>query len=342
MKRTSTLKYIANELGISVSTVSRAINGKSGVNKKTKEKVLKAAEKYSYTPNEVARSLQKSSTETIAVVLPDISETFFGTIVKGIEKIVSKSGYMIILADTHEKSEKEEQYLDMLYKRRIDALVLATVGCDKKHIKPYLANDIPIVFIDNMPDISDVDAITIDNCMASSLAVSYLSSNGHKDIAVIIGSTEESTGTERLAGYKQAMENCKLSISDKLIKFGDYKFQSGYNAMMNLIQNKDSAPFSAVYVTSEKMTYGALHAIQDSGLKVPEDISLIGFDVHNLSDGRDKVITSVCQPEESIGEKVGELLLERLNSANGGDSPKTRQLLSPFLSEGNTVKQLLS
>ena len=105
----STLKYIAKELGISASTVSRAVNGKSGVKNSTKERILEAVKKYSYTPNEVARSLQKSSTETIAVVLPDISETFFGTIVKGIENIVSKSGYMLFLADTNEKTEKENK-----------------------------------------------------------------------------------------------------------------------------------------------------------------------------------------------------------------------------------------
>ena len=116
MKSNSTLKYIANEMGVSVSTVSRALNGKSVVNEETRKKVIEMAKKYAYVPNEVARSLQKSSTETVAVVLPDISESFFSKIVKEIERVMVRHGDMIILADTHERPDKEKKYLEMLYR----------------------------------------------------------------------------------------------------------------------------------------------------------------------------------------------------------------------------------
>ncbi len=335
----STLKYIAKELGISASTVSRAVNGKAGVKEKTRVRVLEAVNKYSYIPNEVARSLQKSSTETIAVVLPDISETFFGIIVKEIENVVSKSGYMLILSDTYEKAEKERKNLDIIYKRRVDALVLATVDCSGESVGRFIENDIPVVFIDNIPKISDINAITIDNKKAGKIGVEYLISHGHINVAVIIGSIDETTGADRLAGYKEALSENKIEYNDGLVKYGDYKLESGYRAMCELIENRESAPFSAVFVTSEKMTYGALRAIRDKGLRVPEDISVVGFDIHNLKDDRRQMITSVRQPEDDIGKKVGELLMKSLGDKEN-QLKKEKILLDPYIENGDTVRNI--
>ena len=336
--KTSTLKYIAKELGISASTVSRALNGKSVVKEETRKLVLEAAKKYSYTPNEIARSLQKSSTETIAVVLPDISETFFGTIVKEIERTVAREGYMLIIADTHEKVEKELKILDMLYKRRVDALVLATVDCTGETVSRFLQSGTPAVFIDNIPEIEDIDTITIDNRKASILAVQHLADNGHRDIAAIFGSEQETTGAQRLLGFRDGMTMCGCTADDDIIAFGDYKLESGYNAMCRLLDNREMHPFTAVYVTSEKMTYGALRAIRDRGLSVPDDISVVGFDIHNLADDRRQMITSVRQPEEQIGKKVGELLLRNIRSE---DVACSEIFLEPYVDKGDTVKKIV-
>ena len=339
MKESSTLKYIAKELGVSVSTVSRALNGKSVVKEATRDRILSAAKKYNYVPNEVARSLQKSSTNTIAVVLPDVSETFFGTIVKELERVVAREGYMIILADTHEKADKERKYLDMLFKRRIDALVLATVDLGGDSVKTFIERGVPVVFIDNVPSISDIDSITVDNVSSGHIAIDYLCERGHTRIATIIGSKEETTGTERLLGYKNALAEHGIDYSESLVAFGDYKHQSGYDAMNELLSRREECPFTAVYVTSEKMTYGALKAIRDRGLSVPEDISVVGFDIHNHTDDRRQKITTICQPEELIGSKVGELLVKRL-SEEKSDFSAERKLLQPYLEKGDTVKKL--
>ena len=335
--KTSTLKYIAKELGISASTVSRALNGKSVVKEETRKLVLEAAKKYSYTPNEIARSLQKSSTETIAVVLPDISETFFGIIVKEIERTIARAGYMLIIADTHEKVEKELKILDMLYKRRVDALVLATVDCTGMTVERFINSGTPVVFIDNIPELENIDAITIDNCTASMVAVGYLAGNGHRDIAAIFGQEQETTGAERLLGFREGMRTYGCNLNEDTIEFGDYKLESGYNAMCRLLDNRENNPFTAVYVTSEKMTYGALRAIRDKGLSVPEDISVVGFDIHNLGDDRRQMITSVRQPEEEIGKKVGDLLLGNIGSDVVNCS---KILLEPYLEKGDTVKKI--
>lgn len=336
MKENNTLKYIAKEMGISVSTVSRALNGKSVVKEETRKKVLEMAKKIGYVPNEVARSLKKSSTETVAVVLPDISENFFAKIVKGLEAIMTKYGYMIIIADSHEKAEKEKKYVDMLYRRRVDALVLATVDCSGETATPFLSSETPVVFIDNIPLLDNIDVITVDNVEASRIATEHLISAGHKCIATIIGSKTETTGIERLEGYKEALLGHGLKYNEKLVAYGDYKMDSGYEAMKQLLEKKDEVDFSAVYVTSEKMTYGALKAIREKGLSVPDDISVIGFDIHNFNDDRQQIITTVSQPEENIGKQVGELLIRRIKE--DGDPPKIRLLLEPSFIEGDTVK----
>lgn len=332
----STLKQIAEELGLSISTVSRAINGKKVVKEETRARVMELAEKYSYSPNEVARALQKSSTQTIAVVLPDVSETFFGTIVKEIDRVVSRAGYMLILADTHEKARKEHQHLEMLYTRRVDALVLATVVLDGSSVRPFIKSKIPVIFIDNIPNLKKTDAITIDNRKAGRIAAEYLADRGHRQIAAIIGSEEETTGYERLAGYRAALEERGLSAEERLVVYGDYKRESGYQAMKKLLARRGESPFTAVYVTSEMMTYGAMQAIREEGLRVPEDLSVLGFDIH--ADGYQQKITSVRQPEATIGRLVGEQLLKRLGAS--GERKHEHIFLDPYFEEGDTVRSI--
>ena len=333
----STLKQIAQELGISVSTVSRAINGKSVVKKETRKRVLELAQKYAYTPNEVARALKNASTHTVAVVLPDISETFFGKIVKELDQELSAHGYMLILADTHENPKKERKLLDMLFTRRVDALVLATVDPEGSSVKKFTDRGIPVVFIDNLPALAGVDAIAIDNRQASRIAAEHLVGRGHRRIAAVFGSLEETTGRERFEGFCDALAERDIPVDSSLITFGDFKRPSGYEAMKRLLENREMHPFSAVYVTSEQMSYGALQAIGEAGLSIPKDLSFIGFDIPAPDAPAERRITSVRQPEALIGRKVGEQLLLRLSSlaAAKTEAPEA------FLQEGDTVAELL-
>ena len=337
-----TLKYIAKELNISVSTVSRALNNKNIVKDETRKKVLELADKYSYTPNEIARSLRKSSTDTIAIVLPDISETFFGNVVNEIDKEISDKGYMILLADTHEEIEKEQKYLDMLYKRRVDALVLATVDFECSAVQRFLDNDVPVVFIDNIPNIKNINLVVTDNKKASRMAIEYLHSQGHRDVAAIIGSEKESTGLERLNGYVMIQKELNMKPNANLVKYGDFKYMSGKECMNELLKNRDKNFFSAVYITSEKMTHGAVDAILESGLKIPEDISVVGFDVHDYNQRSSLKITSIKQKEEEIGKKVGNLLLKCLKSKKNEDVLISENIvLEPYIEYGGSVKEIV-
>lgn len=311
----ATLRDIAEKLKISVSTVSRVVNNKSYVKPETREMVLKALEKYNYTPNQVARSLKSKSTNTIGVVVPDISEDFFAYVIKGIDDILSKNEYTIILCDTGEDPEKEELYLNMLMEKQIDGIILATVSKKNPVLDDLFAKEVPVIFIDNLPNIkSNYDSVIIDNSKASYMAVEHLIKLGHKEIGIITGRIEETTGNERLMGYKKALEEYKITVKDSLIAVGDFKEASGYENMNKLLKvNKD---MTAVYVASSKMTFGAIKAIKGQGLDIPEDIALVGFDVHDTSGLITPSITTVTQPEQLIGKVAGELLIKKLQSSD--------------------------
>lgn len=337
--KSSTLKDIAQKLNMSVATVSRAVNNKEYVKEETRKRVLEALEEYNYVPNEVARSLKLQSTKTIAVILPDICEAFFGEIIKGIDQIVSPKGYTIIVADTNEKKENEEKYLSLLQQKRIDALVFATVDLSGCNVKKYLPS-LPVIFIDNIPELQGIDSVTIDNVQASSMAVEYLFEQGHERIATIIGSVKETTGFARREGYLNALNRRAVPVDEHLIQYGNYKENDGFRCMEKLIQNIEEHPFTSVYVTSEKMTFGAIKALREYGLRIPEDISLVGFDVQDKAQLISPSITTIRQPENLIGSRVGELLLKRLEEKEEEKRVPQQILLRPSIVVGQSVKKI--
>lgn len=341
--KASTLKDVADKLGISVSTVSRAVHNKEYVKEETRELVLQALKEYNYIPNEIARSLKAQSSMTIGVVIPDICEVFFGEIIKGIDSILAPCGYTIIVADTNESKTNEKKYLEMLYQKRIDALVLATVDLSGESVKQFLTSGIPVVFIDNIPKLSQIDTITIDNRLASNIAVKALSEAGHKQIATIIGSTEETTGHERMQGYEEGLELWGIPYYQELVRFGNYKEKDGFACMESLLNQRKEHPFTSVYVTSEMMTFGAIKAIRSHGLRIPEDISLIGFDIHDKAGLVSPSIATIRQPEMLIGKRSGEMLLRRLRAGKEEAEERLtaeKVLLQPSLTIGQSITEI--
>ncbi len=332
------LKDIARELGLSVSTISRVVNGKTYVAPETKKRVLDALKKHPYTPNQVARSLKTQSTSTVGIIVPDIRD-YFANVIKGADAVFSQYGYSIILADTNESSEKEELYLKVLYEKRIDGLVLATVAKEHESLSLFLNNSIPVVYIDNLPNLDiSYDAVLLDNVKASIMAANHLISGGHKKIAIVCGEQSETTTTERVLGYKQALESNGLNIDPDLIKFGDYKYETGYQCMLELLDNRQSHDFTAVFITSYKMTCGAMKAMKERGVRYPEDIALVGFDFPDDLSLFSPQITTILQPIDSIGKLVAARLIEKMKNVNLQGVPDIPQriLLDPILKIGES------
>ncbi len=324
----SNLKDVAKALNISVSTVSRVVNNKSYVKAETREKILRAIEEMNYTPNLVARSLKNKNTRTVGVLIPDISEDFFDFVIKGIDSALRPNNYAMILCDTGESPEKEEEYINLLLEKQIDGVILATVSKEGSLFDKLFSMEIPALFIDNLPNIQkNYDSVIIDNSKASEIATEHLLKLGHKKIGIITGKIDETTGYERLAGYKKVLTQHHISIDEGLIRVGDYKEESGYQHMLTLLEKNPD--MTAVYVISSKMTYGAIKAIQEKGLRIPDDIALIGFDIHDASGLMSPSITTIMQPEQTIGKVAAELMMQRLQSKTDPISQKI--VLSPEL-----------
>lgn len=337
-----TLKDVAQKLNISISTVSRVVNNKGYVKEETRERVMSCLKECHYVPNEIARSLKAQESMTIGVIVPDICEVFLSRIIKGIDLTVSRAGYMLIVADSNESKKVERRYLDNLFQKRVDALVIATVDLKEPNIEPFISHNRPVVFIDNLPQLHDQISryVIIDNRQASRMAVRELLEKGHTRIAVLVGSVEETTGADRLAGYTQALAESGLPVDPALIAYGNFKRDDGYRCMKQLLLARQEHPFTAVYVTSEMMTVGALQAIRELGLQVGKDISMIGFDVHDDFGLATPKITTIRQPEMEIGIRTGELLLQLLDPEKFGAPENTQILMQASLEQGNSVVRL--
>ena len=319
------IKDIAKSLNVSPSTVSRVINGKGNISEETKKRVLSAIDELNYVPNKVARNLKNSETKTIGVIVPDISESFFAFVIKGIDDVLSKNGYSIFLCDSDENPEKEEHYVNLLFENQVDGIIIATIRNSFKSDDKLLNGNMPTIFIDNIPNTKfNYDSVTIDNVKASYLAVEHLIENGHTRIAGIMGKQNETTGYDRYAGYCKALKD--RHIDKKIVKFGDFKEKSGYEAMKELIESGEE--FTSVFISSCKMTYGAIMAIKEKGLKIPEDIAIVGFDIHDEYNLLKPGLTTIIQPEMKIGSAAADFVLKKILKEEGYNQ---RLLIDPKL-----------
>lgn len=307
------LQDIARHLNISVSTVSRVLNNKDRVDEKTRERVLKALEELNYQPNEIARSLRNKSSRTVGIIVPDISNEFFTMLIKGAEAVAKRNGYLLILCNSDNEEALEENYFNLLVQKQVDGLIIATVCKEKSYFERILNYGIPLVFTDNLPHIGqNYNYVAIDNEKAAYDLTRYLIGRGYKDIAAITGRLHETTAVERLNGWKRAMAESGLKIDKNFIGIGEFKKESGYSIMAKMLEG-DKKP-RAVLAANNYIAYGAIKAIQDRGLRIPEDICVACFDA-NDSTGLIKVdLPSMVQPAEKIGELAFDIIINRIGS----------------------------
>lgn len=313
------LKAIAEELNLSISTVSRAINNTGRVSEETRRMVMDTARKHNYTPNRVAQSLRKKRTNMVGLIVPDIGD-YFSQVIKGTESELSANGYSMILADSHEDPLKEANYIKLMYQSQVDALILATVSDDFRWTKVYQDNNIPVIFFDNEPADLQCNKVVLNNIKATEIAVDHLVRLGHKDIALICGNVKESTAKFRRDGFVEAMKKHNLEVNPNLIKEGLYYLDAGYSSMEELILNKNKNPFSAVIVSTYMLSCSAIHAIRDYGLSYPKDLSFIGFDIEDSDRLFSPSITSVLQPGKQIGKLMVHQLLQSIEDSDYSSS----------------------
>jgi LacI family transcriptional regulator len=335
----ATLNDISRKSGISVSTISRVLNGKAAkfrIAKKTVQLILKTAEDLNYRPNQLARGLRLKKTHTIGLIVPDISNPFFAYITRSIQRAAHKLGYSLIVSDTDDNLEWEIEHINLLSNKGIDGLIIMPVGQRHEHIEKLLQKEIPLVLMDRSFDELNTHSIVVDNYTGAYKAVEHLIAYGHARIAVIQGLRNTNTNNARVNGYKDALIHYKIAIDDNLIVGNDYRKENGYIETKFLL--KLERPPTAIFTTSDMITLGALQAFSEENYRIPDDISIVSFDDIDFAPYLIAPLTTVRQPKELMGEIAVKLLIEDIKS--GGKREKSKVVLHPQLMVRKSVKAL--
>ena len=326
----STIYKVAQRAGVSVATVSRALNGSGYVSREAKDRVLAAARELDYHINVNARSLTCGKTYTIALVLPDISNPFFPAVARGAEDHASDNGYCVILCNTDSNPRKESDYLKMLRSRKADGVIFAVSVASKSRVDALADDGIAVVLVDR--DLGDsYDIVKTDNVAGAMLATNHLVGLGHTRIAFISGPAPLATSQERLRGYCDALASRGILFDVGLVAEGDFRMESGYEAMQTLLASSrcgGNAGFTAVFAANDMMAVGAMAALEERGLRVPADVAVIGYDDINIASVMRPRLSTVAQPKYEMGWIAAETVIRRMSEPDG---PRTEELLQPML-----------
>lgn len=310
----TTIRDVAKRAGVAPITVSRVINDTSYVSQETRERVEAAVEELGYVPNMLGPSLRFKQTMTLALVLTDITNPFWTTVARGVEDVAQANGYSIILCNTDESEIKQEQYLQMLLRRRIDGILLAPASSsDPKPVQLIQKQGIPVVLLDRQIADVEVDIVRADSEDGAYRLTEHLLSLGHRQIAMLTGPQTVSTAVDRANGYRRAMTDARLPDSASQIQWGEFTQDSGY-AMANRALDA-SPPPTALFAANNFIAIGVLHALREKGLHVPDDIALVTVDDTPQTFLIDPFLTIVSQPAREMGQQAAQLLLDRLNDA---------------------------
>jgi len=330
----ATIKDVAKRAGVSTTTVSHVINKTRFVAEETRNAVWEAIKALHYSPSAVARSLKVNHTKTLGLLATSSEAPYFAEIIEAIENHCFAQGYTLILGNAHNDLQKQRAYLSMMAQKRVDGLLVMCSEYPDDLLQMLEENrNIPMVVMDWGASRGDFTDTVQDNAFQGGyLAGRYLIERGHRDIGAIPGQLERNTGGGRHAGFLQAMQEAGIAVRAEWIVQGDFEPESGYQAMQQILSQKQRP--TAVFCGGDIMAMGAICAADEMGLRVPQDISVIGYD--NVRNARyfTPALTTVHQPKAQLGEKALEMLLDRITSKR--EEPQTIEV-QPSLIERRSV-----
>lgn len=307
------LDDVAKKAGVSIATVSRVINNSQKVNPKTRIKVQQVIKELKFSPNRVAKRLRNrnASSNLLGVLIPDIQNPFYVEVLRGIEDVAYENKYALIMCNFSQDEKKEQLYLDILQSEGIDGLIAAPTHEHDQKVINLVKTGLPMVCVDRGLLDVDVDLVAVENTKGAYMAVDHLAKSGYKRIAYISGLPQIPSSKQRENGYLEALTANNLEIDRKLIKYGDSRHESGVKLCEELLNL--SNPPDAVFTGNNLITLGALETIHSKGLKIPDEIAIIGFDDMYWSISLNPPLTAVKQPAYEIGKRAAELLIQRIN-----------------------------
>lgn len=322
---TISIKDIAKAADVSYSTVSRALNDSPRVRPETKRRIQHLASEMGYLPSTVARSLVTRRTQTMGVVVTTITDLFFAEVIYSIEETALKHNYSVILANSGGEPERELAAMRALRERRVDGIILVSGCSNREDLQAERGLDLPIVIINNVHKEHIGYSVEVDNIGGGRQATQHLLELGHTRIAHIAGPIREWDGEERQSGYQQALKAWGLPLDPALTVRGDSRPQGGMQAMQQLLAL--ASPPSAVFCYNDATALGAMRAAHAAGLRIPEQLSIIGFDDIDLNPYFEPPLTTIAQPKREMGKKAVQMILNLLAGQEVEDCVLPSQLI---------------
>lgn len=316
-----TVRDVARHAGVSAMSVSRVVNDKPGVSAETRARVEAAIAELDYAPSGVASSLLSSHSQLIGMVVPDVSNPFFGPIVHGAEAVARRAGYRLLLCNSESDLRLERDYVSDLVKHRVEGLIIAPAGdASLAHLRRLAERRFPMVLVDRSVAGLPCDSVTLDNFSAADKLIAHLLSLGHRRIALLIDSSDVSTSRERLAGATRALATAGIGLDEALVFRTSTDLLGGFRATQQALAAARRP--TAIFALNNMIAVGAIQAVRQAGLSVPGDISLVCFDdVPHLAVVA-PILTVIDQPADEMARVAAQLLLERISGAVRGE-PRT-------------------
>lgn len=309
-----TINEIAKEAGVSKATVSRVLNNPEKVAETTRKRVLEVIQRRNYRPNPLARALTVRKTGVIGVIVSDISNPFYAVMVRSIEEVCRAYAYYVFLCNTDGREEEEEFYINSLIERRVDGIILGSVDLESESFKRLEEAEIPFIFVSRLPRNREAyDYVMIDNVLGGYIATRYLLSLGHTRIAYLGGRWNTSSNLDRFEGYKKALQEAGIEVQEEYVLCGEFSMEGGYREGLRIIESGNNRP-TAVFCANDAMAIGLLEACRERKVRVPEELSVIGFDDIPLSALGCIQLTTVSQSIASLGALSGKMIIDKISN----------------------------
>ncbi len=335
MSHQVTIKDIARELGVSPSTVSRALKDHPDISETTKKLVKELVEKLKYTPNAIALSLRSQKTNVISVIVPQLVHHFFSSVISGIEDVAQNAGYNVMIFQSSEIYEREVAITQALQSNRAEGVLVSVSKTSRNfgHFKELMDNDFPIVFFDRVVDALETDKVIVDDFSGALNAVEYLIKTGCKRIAHFAAPQHLLIGYQRQRGYISALEKNGIKLDDNLIMKCD-TIEEAIELTPKFMKQKN--PPDAIFAVNDMTAAGAVNTLKKLGYKIPDDVSVIGFTDGLISTVTDPPLTTISQHGFEIGRKSAELLLKRIDNPDESFKPVTEVIKTELILRGTT------
>lgn len=331
----TTIKDIAKKTGLGLATISSYLNG-GNVREKNRILIEEAIEELHFEVNEIARGLKTNRTRLIGIIIPELNNPFFAEVVAEMEDILRNNGYATMLCDCRTDEKREKEAIEFLKKRRVDGIISMPVTKDVRCFRELQKAGIPVVTVDRKIEHLDCDCVLVDNRGGTRQAVEQFIRAGHRRIGIITGKDDVYTTKERLLGYFDALEAAGIGRDGSLVVNGQFTIRGGASALKELVEN--NSDMTAVYVCNYEMMVGAMIEVNELGIRVPEQLSLIGFDNIEFAKACVPRLSIVTQPTKDIAKEATNCMLHRLE-CNKQETVRTISLPTGFL-EGKSIRLL--